>query len=93
MFRSRLELTDTLATMETEREEHASLLKDAEDRARELEGAVRVADEVYKELTSLLLNNSKTLTMEPIAPVVSITAVGPRFYSVLEGHISCHTPY
>lgn len=46
MNRSRLELADTLCDLETDREKHDSEMAQAEERAKELEVALRAADEV-----------------------------------------------
>lgn len=46
MYRSRVELADTLCDVETDRQKHDSEMAQAEERAKELEVALRAADEV-----------------------------------------------
>lgn len=46
MFRSRAELADTLAGVEKDREKHERELRRANDHVKELEVALRAADEV-----------------------------------------------
>ncbi|CAM9284817.1 unnamed protein product, partial [Ectocarpus sp. 13 AM-2016] len=52
MCRSRVELADTLCDVETDREKHESEMAQAEERAKELEVALRAADEVLRQLTA-----------------------------------------
>ncbi|CBN75760.1 hypothetical protein Esi_0174_0018 [Ectocarpus siliculosus] len=52
MYRSRVELADTLCDVETDREKHDSEMAQAEKRAKELEVALRAADEVLRQLTA-----------------------------------------
>ncbi|CAM9581708.1 unnamed protein product [Ectocarpus sp. 6 AP-2014] len=52
MYRSRVELADTLCDVETDREKHDSEMAQAEERAKELEVALRAADEVLRQLTA-----------------------------------------
>lgn len=46
MFRSRTELADTLGEMEKDRQKHDTEMRCAEERTKELEVALRAADEV-----------------------------------------------
>lgn len=46
MFRSRVELADTLSEVEKDHQKHENEMKRAEERAKELEVALRAADEV-----------------------------------------------
>lgn len=46
MFRSRVELADILVDEEKERQKHDKEIRCAEERAKELEVALRAADEV-----------------------------------------------
>ncbi|CAM9592712.1 unnamed protein product [Ectocarpus fasciculatus] len=52
MYRSRVELADTLCDVETDRQNHDSEMAQAEERAKELEIALRAADEVLRQLTA-----------------------------------------
>lgn len=50
MFRSRMELADTLCEVEKDHQKHEIEMKLAEERTKELEVALRAADEVRRHL-------------------------------------------
>lgn len=51
MFRSRIELADTLSEVEKDHKKHAIETRRAEERTKELEVALRAADEVFRQIT------------------------------------------
>ncbi|CAM9694986.1 unnamed protein product, partial [Scytosiphon promiscuus] len=52
MFRSRLELADAFSEFESHKLEHEREMEQAEERAKQLEVALRAADEVLRQLTA-----------------------------------------